>query len=72
MGAPRIRSRGVFAVTLVAVVLAAGSAGADARPVAKRVEEQWRVAGARTATVPTRFVFDDETILVPIPQEPDE
>lgn len=30
------------------------------------------MAGGRTAAVPTRFVFDDETILVPIPPEPDE
>lgn len=55
----------------LAVVLAGGPARASSREVAARVQEQWKVAGARTAPIPTRFVFDDETIVVPIPAEAD-
>ncbi len=57
---------------VLATALASGHAHADTRDVAARVQEQWKVAGARTVAVPTRFVFDDETILVPIPPEPDD
>ena len=39
----------------------------DARDVAARVAEQWRVAGAHTVQLPTRFLFDEETVLIPIP-----
>ena len=72
MSAPRIRSRGLLATAALTVVLASGPARASARDVATRVEEQWKVAGARTTAVPSRFVFDDETILVPIPAEADD
>jgi hypothetical protein len=55
-----------------ALVLAAGlareaPARADARSVAARVAEQWQDAGADATVLPSRFVFDEETILVPIP-----
>lgn len=70
---PKDRSRaGVALGLMLAAALVRGEARADTRDVAARVEEQWSVAGARTATVPTRFVFDSETILVPIPPDPDE
>lgn len=52
--------------------LVSGPARADAREVAARVQEQWRVTGARTVPIPTRFVFDDETIVVPIPAEAED
>ncbi len=72
MSGPSTRTRGVFALAALAVVFAAGPARASAREVATRVQEQWNVAGARTVAMPTRFVFDDETLVVPIPAEPDE
>lgn len=53
------------------VTLSPRTARADARAVAARVEGEWRAAGARTTVLPSRFVFDDETIVVPIPQEDD-
>jgi hypothetical protein len=46
-------------------------ARADARDVAERVVEQWKASGARAQALPTRFVFDDETILVAVPPESD-
>ncbi len=51
--------------------LVAREAHADnAREIAGRVNEQWRVAGARSIQIPTRFLFDEETALIAIP--PDE
>jgi hypothetical protein len=44
-------------------------ARADAREVSARVAEQWRVTGARTAVVPSRFVFDEESLIIPVPPE---
>lgn len=40
----------------------------DARTVAGRVEAEWKKAGAKTWTLPSRFVFDEETVLIPIPE----
>jgi hypothetical protein len=67
-------SRALLVVPVAAfmVALSSRAVAADARDVASRVQEQWKVAGATTAVVPTRFVFDDETILVPIPPEAGE
>ncbi|HEY8080428.1 MAG TPA: hypothetical protein VIF62_40135, partial [Labilithrix sp.] len=39
----------------------------DTREVASRVAEQWRSAGGKATALPPRFLFDDETILVPVP-----
>ncbi len=50
----------------VSLSLAGAPASADARDVAARVHEQWTVAGAHTSAVVSRFLFDDETILVPV------
>lgn len=58
----------VIALTLP---LTSRFASADARDVAARLGEQWRTAGARTSVVPTRFLFDEESLLVPIGAEPD-
>lgn len=58
-----------FAVALT-IALSGANANADVREVAARLNEQWSVAGARTTTVPTRFLFDDETIVVPVSPEP--
>jgi hypothetical protein len=63
---------------LVALLLAAAPAEAapeafekgDARAVTARLETEWKNAGAKTTTLPTRFVFDEETVLVPIPVGP--
>ncbi|HVH46577.1 MAG TPA: hypothetical protein VM925_29755, partial [Labilithrix sp.] len=64
------------AVVVAGVACAIGSSSrpvhADARDVAARLHDQWAAAGARTSVVPTRFLFDDETILVPIPSDPAE
>ena len=70
---PRERARAswIAVAALAAAFAAAPPARADAREVAARVLEQWTVAGARTSAVPARFMFDDETILVPIPPEAD-
>ena len=53
-----------------AITLSGGAARADAREVAGRVFDQWRDAGARASVVPARFLFDEESVLVPIPPEP--
>lgn len=53
----------VFAV----LALAARPARADSREVADRVVEQWRDTGGHVTPLPTRFVFDDETVVIPIP-----
>ncbi len=43
------------------------SAKADsARDVATRVVEQWRDAGGHATLQTTRFVFDDETVVIPV------
>jgi len=54
---------------VVGFVAAAGVARADdARDVSARVAEQWRAAGAAPAVVlPSRFVFEEETVLVGLP-----
>lgn len=56
----------------LAVACACGHARADARSVSARVAEQWTSAGARTTALLPRFVFDGETVLVPIPVEVDD
>jgi hypothetical protein len=38
----------------------------DAREIAARVVEQWKVAGARTTALPSRFLFDDDKQLVAV------
>lgn len=49
----------------------ASSAEIDsARDVASRVQDQWRAAGAEVATLPARFLFDDQSIIVPLPAAP--
>lgn len=61
-------------VAVIALAIAPKVAHADAREVAARVAEQWKVAGARTTTLPSKFLFDDDKQLIPIaeamPQEP--
>jgi hypothetical protein len=47
----------------------AGPARADAREVSERVVDQWRGAGGHVTMVPSRFIFDDETVVVQIPAE---
>jgi hypothetical protein len=55
-----------------ALALVTTPVAADGREVTARVEDQWRAAGARTTVLPARFLFDDETVLVPIPEDPNE
>lgn len=51
-----------------AVLLVPGLARADGgRDVSERVVEQWRAAGGHVTQLASRFIFDDETSLVPIP-----
>lgn len=60
-------------VALLALVVATPvHAADDSREVASRVVEQWKRAGGAAQQLPTRFVFDDETILVPIPASRDD
>lgn len=54
---------------LLAVLSGSAPARADAREVAERVVEQWRAVGGHVTALPTRFVFDDETVVIPIPTE---
>lgn len=63
--------RGAFwGLASLALLTLTGEAHADVgREVAARVAEQWRGAGGHVTALPTRFVFDDETTLVPIPAE---
>jgi hypothetical protein len=64
----RIAYRHVAAsIALLAGVAAAKPASADARDVAERVVEQWRGAGGHVTALPTRFLFDDETVVIPVP-----
>jgi hypothetical protein len=54
---------------LLVVMASAGPARADAREVADRVVEQWRGVGGHVTALPTRFLFDDETVVVPVPAD---
>jgi hypothetical protein len=54
---------------LALVCLSGGEAHADAREVADRVVDQWRGAGGHVTPLPSRFLFDDETVLVPVTSE---
>jgi len=56
----------IVSVASVAWV-APATARADGREVAARVVEQWKSAGGHVTLLPSRFVFDDETVLVPLP-----
>jgi hypothetical protein len=56
-------------IAVLFVVLVPGPARADARDVANRVVEQWKAAGATATLLQPRFVFDDETVLISIPQD---
>jgi hypothetical protein len=57
----------LFALLAVVVVASPALGADDSRDVASRVGEQWKRAGGKTAQLSPRFVFDDETVLVPIP-----
>ena len=66
----RVAFRGLASLVVLALAAVAKDAHADvAREVAARVAEQWRGAGGHVTALPTRFVFDDETSLVPIPAD---
>lgn len=54
----------ILGVVLGAIFVVPSVAHADARDVAARVAEQWKVAGARTTTLPSRFLFDDDKQVV--------
>jgi hypothetical protein len=54
------------AVLTLAMLGGPSKVRADARDVVARVQEEWTVYEARTTPVVSRFLFDDETILVPI------
>ncbi|HSO34031.1 MAG TPA: hypothetical protein VLT33_15965, partial [Labilithrix sp.] len=64
----RVAIRGLAVSAALVVLAVAGDARADVtREVADRVAEQWRGAGAQVTALPSRFLFDDETMLIPIP-----
>lgn len=52
---------------VLAVPLVSGVARADARDVGARVVAEWRAAGATATTLPTRFLFDEESTVVGLP-----
>ena len=56
-----------FALGFGAPALWPTEARADSRVIAARVLDQWKKSGAKAVLLPSRFVFDDETVLVPIP-----
>ena len=69
---PRVPSRVIAAGALLSSVswalsFAPSAHAETARAVSDRVVEQWRSAGGHVAALPTRFLFDDETVLVPVP-----
>jgi hypothetical protein len=60
-----------FAVALVAAVTLFGASdarGEELRETAARVADKWREAGATVSTAPPRFLNDDGTIAIPIPE----
>ena len=63
----RARFRLASSLALLTFLALASDARADsAREVADRVAEQWRAAGAQVTPLPSRFLFDDETTVVPV------
>ena len=62
----RLVPRLLGSACLFALVATGSEAHADSREVAERVSEQWRSAGGHVTTLPSRFLFDDETVLVPV------
>lgn len=62
-----VHSRLLAALVVLFAMASAGPARADAREVAERVAEQWRAAGGHVTALPTRFLFDDETVIVAVP-----
>lgn len=65
----RVAPRLIAACALLGVVSAAAPARADAKEVAERVVDQWRSAGGHVTALPPRFLFDDETMIVPVPAD---
>lgn len=62
-----------FGLGLFLFALWPAEAHADtAHEVTDRVLEQWRGAGGKVTLLPSRFLFDDETAVVPLPEVPDE
>jgi hypothetical protein len=58
---------GSLLALLAAAVLASADAGADVRESAARVPEAWKAAGGAVGALPSRFVYEDETVLVTLP-----
>ena len=58
------------AVALLAAIawLAPAPARAELRELAAHVSDAYRASGARVITMPTRFLYDDETLVVSPPQ----
>lgn len=66
----RVALRLIAACALIGVAASPRPARADAaRDVAERVVDQWRGAGGHVTALPTRFVFDDETVIIPVPAD---
>lgn len=67
------RSAG-FTVSMVALLLTsiAPAVSADLRDLGARANDQWRASGAAVAAVPTRFIYDSETIGVVLPPMPSQ
>ncbi len=53
--------------TLSAPLLVTGPAHAELRELAARVSDSYRAAGARVVALPTRFLYEDETLVITPP-----
>lgn len=67
----RERVRGVrlaSIASLFATAFCSRAAHAEgSRAVTERVVEQWRGVGGHVSALPTRFLFDDDTVIIPVP-----
>ncbi len=64
---PRAASFVVVASVALVVTLVAPAASADLRDLGARANDQWKASGAAVAAVPTRFIYDSETIAISLP-----
>lgn len=67
-GPPRLTTAAVAAIASLAPGVARAD---DARPLAARVESEWSRAGAHATTLPSRFLFDDESAFLSLPEPTD-
>jgi hypothetical protein len=57
----------IFLSVLLALACSERPAGAEVRELADRLSEAWKAIGARIVRLPPRFVYEDETVILPLP-----